>query len=158
MDEDRPACMGRSRESLEELAHRAAGVGLKLAVENLPQRHSPRPGGPIADVLEIINGLGDHVGVCIDAGHSNANGLDPAEEVRLVGDKVFAVHIQDSDGLGEDQHLLPGKGTTDWRRFMEALDATAPGCVRTFEIGAKDGGADRLLAELTELRERWAAS
>jgi len=155
--EDRMANMARSRESLGKLADRAATLGLQLAVENLPQRHTPRPGGPIEDVLEIIDGLGEHVGICVDAGHSNANGRRADEEVRIAGDKLLAVHIQDNDGLGEDQHLLPGAGTTDWQRFVAALDACAPDCIRTFEVGAKGGDPDDVLAELTRLREEWTA-
>lgn len=155
-EEGRAVSMARSRESLKELSDRASALGLQLAVENLPQRHTPRPGGPIADLLEIVHDLGDHVGVCIDAGHSNANGADPAEEVRLVSDKLLAVHIQDNDGLGEDLHWLPGAGTTDWGRFIHALDEVAPDCVRTFEVGAKDVDPDEILAQLTQLREEWS--
>ena len=156
LEEDRAASMARARQALRELADRASALGLQLAVENLPQRRTPRPGGPIQDVLAIIQDLDAHVGVCVDAGHSNANGLDAAQEVRIAGRKLFAVHIQDSDGLGEDQHRLPGAGTTDWKRFVEALDETAPNCIRTFEVGAKDAEPDDVLAELTRLREAWS--
>ena len=156
-EDGRAASMARSRESLKALAERAAALGLQLAVENLPRRGTPRPGGPIEDVLEIIDGLGGHVGVCIDAGHSNANGIAAATEVRTAGDRLLAVHIQDNDGLGEDQHRIPGLGTTDWRAFVAALDAHAPGCVRTFEAGAKGAAPDATLAELGPLREEWSA-
>lgn len=155
---DRSAAMARSRESLQELADRASALELQLAVENLPQRHTPRPGGAIEDVLEIICGLGAHVGVCVDAGHSNANGFGAHEEVRLAGKKLLAVHIQDNDGLGEDQHWMPGVGTTDWQRFIHALDESAPDCIRTFEVGAKDADPNDLLAELALLREEWTAN
>jgi sugar phosphate isomerase/epimerase len=155
--EGRAASMARSRKSLKKLADHAATLGLQLAVENLPQRHTPRPGGPIEDVLEIIDGLGDHVGICVDAGHSNANGRDAADEVRAAGDRLLAVHIQDSDGLGQDQHLLPGTGTTDWRRFIAALDECAPTCIRTFEVGANGGNPDDVLVQLTSLRDDWLA-
>ena len=148
--------MKRSRESLAVLADRAGELGLKLAVENLPARGTPRPGGPIAEVLEIIDGLGDHIGVCVDAGHSNANGQSAAGEVAHAGAKVFAVHIQDSDGSGADQHLLPGAGTTDWDAFRHTLDEVAPDCVRTFEVGATPETAEEVLAAVARLRELWA--
>ncbi|MBT7166835.1 MAG: sugar phosphate isomerase/epimerase [Victivallales bacterium] len=154
---DRAASMSRSRESLKALADHAATLGLQLAVENLPQRHTPRPGGPIEDVLEIIDGLGDHMGVCVDAGHSNANGRGADDEVRIAGDKLLAVHIQDNDGLGQDQHWLPGTGTTDWQRLIAALDECAPTCIRTFEVGANGGNPDDVLVQLTSLRDDWLA-
>ena len=158
LEQDRAAGMDRARPALAVLAARAADLGLQLAVENLPQRHTPRPGGPVGDVLEIIRDLGSHVGVCVDAGHSNANGLDAAAEARTAGAKLLAVHIQDSDGLGEDQHRLPGAGTTDWKRFVAALDEVAPGCVRTFEVGANGADPDEVLRDLTRLRETWSGA
>ena len=30
------------------------------------------------ELLEMIDGLGDHVGICLDVGHSHANGQCPA--------------------------------------------------------------------------------
>jgi len=147
--------MKRSRESLAVLADRAGELGLELACENLPARGTPRPGGPIEDVLEIIDGLGDHVGVCVDAGHSNSNGRNAATEATAAGPKLFAVHIQDNDGSGADQHLLPGAGTTDWDAFIGVLGECARDCVRTFEIGATAETADGVLAVLARLREQW---
>lgn len=157
-EDNRAATMARSRQALATLADRARALGLSLAVENLPQRRTPRPGGPIADVLEIIRDLGSHVGVCVDAGHSNANGRDAANEAREAGARVLAVHIQDSDGRGEDQHLLPGIGSTDWQRFITALDEVAPTCVRTFEVAANGADPEAVLTEVTRLRDAWSAS
>lgn len=74
---------------------RLAGAG--IAVENLPRRNTPRPGGPIQDVLQIIQDLGGHVGVCVDAGDSSANGLDAAEEVMIAGRKLYAVRPKTSE-------------------------------------------------------------
>ena len=105
------ASLARSVDSLTILAERAAEAGVKLAVENLPRRHTPRPGGFIVETLRMIDGLGDHVGICFDVGHSNANVPDPADEVRAAGDKILCVHIHDNDGIGGDQHLIPGEGT-----------------------------------------------
>ncbi|NLF18296.1 MAG: sugar phosphate isomerase/epimerase [Lentisphaerae bacterium] len=157
-EDERAATIGRSRQALATLADRARALGLGLAVENLPQRRTPRPGGPIADILEIIRGLGSHVGVCVDAGHSNANGCNAADEARAAGTTLLAVHIQDSDGLGEDQHLLPGAGSTAWLPFIAALDAVAPGCIRTFEVGANGADPEAVLRDVTRLRDAWSAS
>ena len=149
--------MDRTRESLAVLAERAKGLGLRLALENLPARGTPRPSRNIEDVLFMIDGMGDHVGVIIDAGHSNANGRDAAQEVRKVGDRLFATHIQDSDGLGEDQHLVPGQGTVDWDAFLDALDECAPDALRTIEMTAGSGEPDEVLAAVVAVRDRWNA-
>lgn len=153
--EDWAANWERSCESLGVLAEEARAAGVKMAVENLPVRGEPRPTGSIAQVLEMISGLGDHVGVCLDAGHSNANGLSAAEEALQAGSKLFALHIQDNDGCGEDQHLLPGQGTTDWPAFLRALDMLAFAGPRTFEVGKGNTLAEQLAA-LAALREAWS--
>ena len=155
-DDEFETNLARSRESLAALAERARRAGVRMAVENLPARGQPRPGARVADVLRMIEGLGDNVGICLDAGHSNANGLSAAEEVLEAGEKLIALHIQDNDGGGEDQHLLPGLGTTDWDAFLSALDANGFAGLRTFEV-LKGADADALLEEIARLRREWVA-
>jgi sugar phosphate isomerase/epimerase len=145
----------RTRNSLEWLAARAGEIGIKLALENLPAHFTRRPGMYVSELLCMIEGLGEHVGICIDAGHSTANGISAAVEVRTAGAKLFALHIQDNDGSGADQHLLPGKGVTDWAGFRQALrDAQFSGAY-TFEVGR---GACRndTLQQLAALRQEWS--
>lgn len=148
--------LARSRDSMAVLAERAKAAGVKMAVENLPSRGVPRPGMAIVEVLKMIEGLGDHVGICLDAGHSNANGISAAKEVLDAGDRLFALHIQDNDGSGEDQHLLPGRGTTDWKAFLDALDEINFDGVRTFEVMRGDE-IEVILDLLSELRQEWQA-
>ncbi|MDI6774222.1 MAG: sugar phosphate isomerase/epimerase family protein [Verrucomicrobiota bacterium] len=147
----------RAIRSLTELARRAAEAGLRLAVENLPARGKPRPGTTAGEALEMIRGLGDHVGLCLDGGHSNCNGLNPADEAHVAGPKLFAVHIQDNDGKGKDNHLMPGRGTTDWAGFMRSLDRIGFSGGRVFEVPQVAEGAARTLAILTNLVRRWRA-
>ena len=147
--------LARAADSLGILAERAKDAGLRLAVENLPMRHTPRPGGRIEDTLRMIDGLGDHVGVCFDVGHSNANVDDPVAEIRTAAGRIFCVHIQDNDGLGEDQHLIPGEGTVDWPKVLDALARHAPQACLNFEIGLDGRDLDTLLATLAALRRQW---
>ena len=145
----------RSRESLSVFAELAGELGLRIAVENLPIRaHKFRPGTTVADVLELIDGLGDHVGVCLDAGHSHLNKLDPAEEAGLAGAKLFTTHLQDNDGSG-DQHIAPGQGAIDWGAVLASLDRMAYAGGRIFEVSAGDDGPEKTLAALAEVRDRW---
>ncbi len=155
LESDYAANAARSVESLRELSIRAAAAGMKLAVENVPRRGAPRPGGTIAEILAMIDGLGSHVGVCVDVGHSNANGCDAALDLRAAAGRVFAVHLQDNDGKGEDQHLLPGEGTIDWPAALAALERFAPDAAINFEIGPSAGPAADVLAKLARLRDAW---
>jgi len=144
----------RSCEAVAEMARYAAAVGVRMALENLPARHLPRPGTTVAQVLAMIDGLGEHVGVCLDAGHANANGRSAAAEAREAGDRLLALHIQDNDGLGEDQHWLPGCGTTDWEAFLVALKDMGFQGLSTFELNAAVSLEDALAA-LRTVREAW---
>lgn len=146
----------RSRDSLAALAAYAQEAGVKLALENLPSYGTPRPGTSIVAALHMIEGLGDHVGICLDAGHSNANGLDPATEAVEAGDRLLGLHIQDNDGRGKDQHLLPGLGTADWDALLAALDEMAFGGVRAFEVAKGEDEAATLVG-LAQLRQLWEA-
>ena len=154
-ESDYEASIVRSVGSLKELSLRAAAHGLKLAVENVPRRGAPRPGGTLAEILAMIDGLGPHVGVCVDVGHSNANGCSAAEDLRAAAGRVFAVHLQDNDGKGDDQHRLPGEGTIDWPAVAAALERYAPGASINFEIGPSAGAAAEVLATLARFRDRF---
>ena len=127
--------------SLSELAARAAECGLRMAVENLQfwdARYLGRPGCSMADLLSIIDGLGDHVGLCLDTGHARLNGLDPAAEARVGGARIFTMHIHDTDGKS-DPHWIPGRGVIDWRAFDDALREIEFGGVPILEIEAVPG-------------------
>jgi len=143
------------QEDIATLAERARVVGIKMAVENMFQKHLRRPGCTVSQVLEMIDGLGDHVGICLDTGHSQVDGHSPAEEALLAGDKLFTLHIADNDG-SDDQHRVPGLGTIDWPAFLRALDALGFAGPRVFEIGHWDSADDReLLAQQMAVVQRW---
>jgi sugar phosphate isomerase/epimerase len=151
------ASRARSLESLAAFAARARELGLRVAVENTPEIDNPRPGTTVADVLGMIAGFGPEVGVCLDAGHSRANDQDPAEEARLAGSKLYAVHLQDNPGPGNDCHLLPDRDMPGWDRLASTLDAIGYAGGRMFEIhpAAAMGDLDSALDRLAALARRW---
>lgn len=58
---------------------------------------------------------------CLDTGHAFISGESPAEFVRMMGrDKLFALHIQDCDGVS-DTHTLPYLSKIEWEPFIRAL-------------------------------------
>ena len=155
--EQKPTTRAQSMRSLQELACRAADLGIKMAVENLPiwnEYCAGRPGYCAAELLEMIDGLGDHVGICLDTGHARLCGLDPADEVRQAGAKLFTLHIHDTDGLG-DPHWLPGRGVIDWEAFLHALDQAAFAGVRILEIESPPEQAEQVLCRAHDLTVDW---
>ena len=151
---DIAASQARTRGALARLAEKAGRLGLRLALENLPSRNTHRPATTMAEVLRLVDGLGTHVGLCQDVGHSNANGLDAAAECRAAKGRLFALHLQDNDGLGEDQHLLPGQGTTGWLPFLRALQETGFSGLRTFEVQTAEN-LPATLATLAGIVSAW---
>jgi len=131
--------------SVEEIEKASSGHGVRVSLENmLAPREGFRVGTSVAELREIAEkvSLGE-VGICLDTGHTNYNGLEVAEEVREAGDLLAALHINDNDGSG-DQHLVPGEGTIDWHSFLEALKDTGYDGLLMFEIYGGDHPEERL--------------
>jgi len=150
-----------TRDSLYRLAETAEEVQLSMALENMPDRgdgeRGTRPGVRVADLLEMIAGLGERVGILLDVGHCNISDTDPSDEALLAGPKLLELHLQDNEGIpGKDQHLLPGLGTIDWGRLLNTLDTSEYAGLLTFEAGRPEP-KDELLRRLGSLRTEWRA-
>ncbi len=148
---------GRTLETLAVWAEQAEAIGVTMLLENMPARGLPRPGSSVSDVLAMIDGLGDHVGICLDVGHTHANGLDPTAEMREAGDRLLEVHLQDNDGSGEDQHWIMGAGTIDWDAYHETVDDLVFEGFQVFETLYGDTPT-ALLDQLAGIRRRWTIS
>jgi len=121
-----------SRGSIQGLADCADELGVRLAVENtLPT--TPCVGDRVLELVRLVEGIGaDHVGYCLDTSHANI-GEDVVAAVRLVGRRLFALHVSDNDGK-TDLHALPFTGTINWPAFMAALHETGYAGLLTFEV------------------------
>ena len=92
--------------------------GVIILTENLLWGSSILP-GVISELVKRVNH--PNFGWCLDTGHLNCSGvtLDSVREVSVV---PLSLHVQDNHGLPcQDEHLLPGDGTIDWRSFLELL-------------------------------------
>jgi sugar phosphate isomerase/epimerase len=104
-----------ARRSIEEIAGIAARVGVKVALEVIPNALAA------ADELRrlIEDDLdGFDVGVCLDYGHAHLMG-DLADAVEALSGHVWTTHVHDNDGQ-LDQHLVPFAGTIDWHTALMA--------------------------------------
>jgi sugar phosphate isomerase/epimerase len=105
-------------ENLEAIARYAAAQNIRIAVENLTSGYF----SDLANLLALVEDVdAENLGICIDTGHRNLHG-DPAQALRLVGDRLFTVHIHDNNGSSDD-HLLPLSGNIHWPTVLEALTA-----------------------------------
>ncbi len=85
-----------------------------------------------SEMVDMCNVLGDRFKICIDVGHGLLTQDDPAEMVRIVGDKLACLHAHDNDGIC-DLHTFPfmrfhtpyGANwkplRMNWKGFMNAL-------------------------------------
>lgn len=98
----------------------ARQVDVTICLENMPHRNfsMAKP----EKVLELAQLMNDpHFAVCLDTGHvATQENLSVAEQIRLLGEKLQAVHIHDNDGQ-KDQHSWPGEGVINWIEAAKAL-------------------------------------
>lgn len=105
-DDNRPEA---ARRSLEEIVALATGVGVRVAVEVIPNPLSS-PDVLVGLIEEQLEGL--DVGICLDYGHAHLMG-DLGEAIEAVSGHLWTTHVHDNHGR-EDEHLVPFAGTIDW--------------------------------------------
>jgi sugar phosphate isomerase/epimerase len=146
---------GAAKKSVEELVRAAGPLGVRVAVEVIPNEIS-RAGSLVHFVEEDLEGLG--VGICLDFGHAHIDG-DVVEAVETVSEHVIATHLHDNGGSSDD-HLMPMDGTIDWPGALTAVQKIGYDGPLVFEVGARGPGKDSLarLKRTREKMERWLTS
>ena len=145
-----------SKQTIIELGCKADNYGLKLAVENLSSCGGMTPLSSVAEILDVIDGLDENIGICLDTGHAFLNNLNPANEARLAGGKLFTLHIHDNN-CDTDKHLLPGLGKIDWDAFRNVLDNEMNFIgSRIFELDMMSGLENQMLKKASELASKWS--
>ena len=157
--EKQAASKAWSMESLAAIAEGASVAGIRLAVENLPGGMSSMGrrsvGSTVAELLEMVNGLGDHVGLCLDVGHVVLSGLDPIAELGNAGQRLSSLHLHDVSSENRD-HFIPGEGRIDWESFLSALDAKNLEVIRTLEISPPaEADVTSRLSQVAAVRDKW---
>jgi sugar phosphate isomerase/epimerase len=146
---------GAAKKSVEELVKAAEPLGVRLAVEVIPNELS-RAGPLVHFVEEELDGLG--VGICLDFGHAHIDG-DVVEAVETVSEHVIATHLHDNRGRSDD-HLMPMDGTIDWAGALTAVQKIGYDGPMVFEVGAHGPSKDSLarLKKAREKMQRWLTS
>ena len=143
------------RRSLDTLLSQSEPLGIRLACENLQHKGEPRPLCRMEDLRRVIDDYPPSVGICLDTGHANNNGLDPADEARIAGERLIALHLQDTDAV-EDRHWPPGLGNINWRRVSAALTEIGFDGAWTFEVGTGASGPAATAALVRRIADAWA--
>jgi fructoselysine 3-epimerase len=74
-----------------------------------------------AELAEWIGRLGHpRFGANLDVGHSQVLGEKIPDAVKLLGDRIWNLHVEDIPGR-KHYHMIPGQGTLDWQALKAAL-------------------------------------
>lgn len=128
------AYIGREEEVLERnmryfklLLPYAEEYGVTIAAENMwcdDKKRKTRRGSIFSNpheharFIDEINN--EFFGACLDLGHTSIAGREPQDNIRVLGDRLKALHVHDNDYL-DDMHTLPGLSEMNWEEITKAL-------------------------------------
>jgi inosose dehydratase len=93
---------------------------IKMAIHNHgpDDEHYPTP----ESAYMRIKNLDPRVGLCIDIGHTQRSGVDPAESAKEFSDRLLDVHIKDVTAAAKHgQTVEIGHGVIDIPKFLKTL-------------------------------------
>lgn len=132
-DRYRPRHLDAIYQSLEILVPFAGDRGVRLTLENIPNRLSLERMGRFLQEADLTG-----VGICFDAGHAHLEST-PASQITAAGKWILTTHLHDNHGH-RDEHLPPFAGTAPWPEILRGLaDSRYDGCLLLeFRGGERD--------------------
>jgi sugar phosphate isomerase/epimerase len=137
-----------ARRSVDELQRLAAPLGVRVAVEVIPNELS-RAGSLVHFVDTVLEDA--TAGICLDFGHAHIDG-DLVDAIETVSEHLITTHVHDNRGRTDD-HLLPFEGTIDWPAAMTAIQKVGYDGTLLLELGAH-GSAKETLKKAQQARLR----
>lgn len=137
-----------ARRSVEELVPAAAAVGVRVALEVIPNALSSAA-ALVRFLDEELDGI--DAGVCLDYGHAHLMG-DVAEAIETLSGHLWTTHVHDNHGR-QDDHLVPFDGRIDWNAAMATTQKIGYDGVMMLEV-ADTGDPVDVLRRSVKARER----
>jgi inosose dehydratase len=110
---------------------------IKLAIHNNGPDGLPYPSA--LDAYDRIKDRDKRMGICMDVAHIARSGLDPVEEIYLVKDRLYDVHLRDNTANNKDgKACRPGQGVLDLPAIIRALRDVEYKGVYTIEYGIEE--------------------
>ncbi|MEO8414249.1 MAG: sugar phosphate isomerase/epimerase family protein [Ginsengibacter sp.] len=112
---------------------------IRLAIHNHGPEDKLYPGPDVA--YELIKNRDARMGLCLDIGHAQRAGFDPAKAVLKYSKRLFDMHIKDVTKAEQDGKAIEaGRGIIDFEALVKALRKIKyPGhCSIEFEKDMKD--------------------
>ena len=128
-----------ARKSVEALQRLAAPLGVRLALEVIPNELSRA--AALVHFIETAVDAPD-VGICLDFGHAHLDG-DLVEAIETVSEHLLATHVHDNRGRTDD-HLVPFDGSIDWPAALTAVQKVGYDGTLMLELGGPGPARDTL--------------
>jgi len=140
---------GAALKSAEDIARLAEAVGVRVALEVIPNDLSSA-----ASLVAMLEGdlESKSVGICMDFGHAHIMG-DVADAVETAAEHVITTHVHDNRRKGDD-HLVPYLGTINWDMVLMTMQKIGYDGTYLFEV-ANTGSPAAVLEEARRARERF---
>lgn len=137
-----------ARRSVEEIAAIASTVGVRVALEVIPNDLSAA-----ATLVRLIEDdlEGLDVGICLDYGHAHLMG-DLGDAIETVSGHLWTTHVHDNGGRRDD-HLVPFSGSIDWDVAIMETQKIGYDGVLMLEI-SDTGDPVQVLQQAAKARER----
>ena len=104
-------------ESIKPILDRAESLGVNVGIECEPGLFLEY----VAELREWIDRFpSTHLGANLDIGHSQVIGESIPDVVKMLGDRIWNLHVEDIPGR-KHYHMIPGEGTLDWTALIGAL-------------------------------------
>lgn len=104
------------------MARFAKQYDVRVAIHNHGPEDKEWP-SPL-DVLAAVGTLDEHMGCCIDVGHTMRAGVDPIEAIRKAGSRLFDMHMKDlAQHNVKESQVAVGEGMMPVRAVFQALAA-----------------------------------
>lgn len=134
---DRQQTLAANKEFFAPILERAEKYGVNILVENfnimcVPGLYWIDNATDLRALIDLVDHPLFHA--VWDAGHANLQEMPQDEELRILGNHVRALHIQDNRG-DTDSHLLPFLGTMSMDALMNGLKDIGYNGFFTFEVG-----------------------
>ena len=113
---DKPAVLEKTLDSLSCIEKVSKEVGVRVALENMPQMGPMTMGRAPEELFQLLNGF--DMDICFDVGHAHTMGA--IEDFLKHKDRFINVHLHDNMG-DRDQHLPVGEGNIDFKKVLSGL-------------------------------------
>jgi len=113
--------VGVPNHELLNLTHelvKRSGIGLAIHNHGPGDKLYPTP----ESVYDKIKGMDERIGLCLDVGHTQRSGIDPAGAAERYKERLLDLHIKDvTDSTAKGTTVEIGRGVTDIPKLLRML-------------------------------------